>query len=152
MKHLFFLEAFPRSCKQNWALGLVISCDKLILYKYICYLYVYLWHINILRHLHLYMKGVCVQLCLTYCDSRDCSLSGSAVHGISQARILEWAAISSSRGSSWPRDQTSLSYICSIGRQILYCWVNWEAHLYITRKQILLSVVRLYINLYNIYA
>lgn len=53
VRHLFFLEAFPRSCKQNWALHLGISCDKLILYKYICYLYVYLWHINILRYLHL---------------------------------------------------------------------------------------------------
>ena len=36
----------------------------------------------------------------------DCSLPGSSVHGISQARILEWAAISSSRGSFQPRDQT----------------------------------------------
>ena len=95
---------------------------------------------------------VCAQLCLTYCDPRDYSPPGSAVHGISQARLLEWAAISSSRGSSWPRDWTCLSYICCIGRQILYCWVIWEAHLYITSKQILLSVVRLYINLYNIYA
>ena len=37
------------------------------------------------------------QLCLTLCDPRDCSPPGSSVHGISQARILEWAAISSSR-------------------------------------------------------
>ena len=41
-----------------------------------------------------------VQLCLTFCDPMDCSPPGSSVHGISQARILEWAAISSSRGSS----------------------------------------------------
>ena len=39
----------------------------------------------------------------------DCSLSGSSVHGILQARILEWVAISSSRGSSWPRDWTWVS-------------------------------------------
>ena len=39
----------------------------------------------------------------------DCSPPGSAVHGISQARILEWAAISFSRGSSWSRDQTQVS-------------------------------------------
>ena len=38
------------------------------------------------------------------CDPTDCSLTGSSVHGISQTRILEWAAISFSRGSSWPRD------------------------------------------------
>ena len=43
----------------------------------------------------------------------DCSLPGSSVHGILQARILEWVAISSSRGSSWPRDQTCVSCIAS---------------------------------------
>ena len=41
----------------------------------------------------------------------DCSLPGSSVHGIFQARILEWVAISFSRGSSWPRDWTQVSHI-----------------------------------------
>ena len=41
---------------------------------------------------------VCAQLCLTLCDPMDCSPSGSSVHGIFQARILEWVAISFSRG------------------------------------------------------
>ena len=52
-------------------------------------------------------KNACVhaQLGPSLCDPMDCSLPGSSVHEISQARILEWAAISSSRGSSWPRDQ-----------------------------------------------
>ena len=49
-------------------------------------------------------------------DSVDCSLPGSYVHGISQARILEWAVISSARGSSQPRDWTHVS---CIGRGIL---------------------------------
>ena len=40
------------------------------------------------------------------CNTMDCSLPGSSVRGILQARILEWVAISSSRGSSQPRDQT----------------------------------------------
>ena len=44
------------------------------------------------------------QSCLTLCDTMDCSLSGSSVHGILQARILEWVAMPSSRSSSWPRD------------------------------------------------
>ena len=44
--------------------------------------------------------------CLTLCDSMDCSLPGSSVHGILQARILKWVAISFCMGSSWPRDQT----------------------------------------------
>ena len=42
----------------------------------------------------------------TLCNSMDCSPPGSSVHGIFQARILEWVAISFSRGSSWSRDQT----------------------------------------------
>ena len=46
-------------------------------------------------HCHLVAK-----LCLTLCDPMDCSPSGSSVHGILQARILEWVAISFSRGSS----------------------------------------------------
>ena len=47
----------------------------------------------------------------TLCDPMDCSLSGSSVHGILQARILEWVAISFFRGSSQPRDQTQVSHI-----------------------------------------
>ena len=58
---------------------------------------------------------VCVcwvaQLCLTLCDPMDCSPPGSSVHGIVQAKILEWVAIPSSRGSSQPRNQTQVSCI-----------------------------------------
>ena len=50
----------------------------------------------------------------TFCDPIDCSLPGSSVHGIFQARILKWVAISSSRGSSQPRDQTHVSCISCI--------------------------------------
>ena len=53
-------------------------------------------------------------------NSTYCSLPGSSIHGISQARILEWVAISSSRGSSQSRDQTCISYVSCIGRQVLY--------------------------------
>ena len=52
-----------------------------------------------------------------FLESRDCSLPGYIVHGILQARVLEWVAISFSRGSSRPRDQTHLS--CT-GRQIFF--------------------------------
>ena len=58
------------------------------------------------------------QLSPTLCDPMDCSPPGSSVHGILQARILEWVAISSSRGSSWPRDQTHVSGISCTGRQV----------------------------------
>ena len=51
------------------------------------------------------------QSCLTLCDPMDCSLPGSSVHGILQARVLEWVAISFSRGSSQPRDRTQVSRI-----------------------------------------
>ena len=51
------------------------------------------------------------QSCLTLCDPVDCSLPGSSVHGILHARILEWVAISFSRGSSRPRDRTQVSHI-----------------------------------------
>ena len=51
------------------------------------------------------------QSCPTLCKSMDFSPPDSSVHGISQARILKWAAISFSRGSSWPRDQTRVSCI-----------------------------------------
>ena len=61
-----------------------------------------------------------LQLYLTLYDPTDCSLPGASVHGISQARILVWVAISFSRGPSRPRDQTRISYISSIGRWVLY--------------------------------
>ena len=51
------------------------------------------------------------QLCLTHCDPMDCSLPGPFVHGLLQARLLEWVAISYSRESSQPRDRTQVSYI-----------------------------------------
>ena len=59
-------------------------------------------------------RSLCVcakslQSCLTLCNTMDCSPPGSSTHGILQARMLEWVAISFSRGSSWPRNQTYVS-------------------------------------------
>ena len=51
------------------------------------------------------------QSCPTLCNPMDCSLPGSCVHGIFQAIVLEWIAISFSRESSWPRDWTQVSHI-----------------------------------------
>ena len=59
------------------------------------------------------------QLCSTLCHPRDCNLQRSSVHGIFQAKLLEWVAISFSRGSSQPRDQTWVSHI--VGR----CFTIW---------------------------
>ena len=63
------------------------------------------------------------QLCPTLCDPMDCSLPGSSVPGILQARILEWVAISFSRGSPWPKDRTRVS--CITGRR-LTVWATGE--------------------------
>ena len=65
-----------------------------------------------------------VQLCPILCDPFDCSPPGSSIHGIFQPKILEWVAISSSRGSSQPRDGT---WVPCIGRWVLYHWATWEA-------------------------
>ena len=58
--------------------------------------------------------------CPTLWDPMDHNLPGSSVHGIFQARTLEWAAVSFSSGSTWPRDQIHVSRICWVNRQILY--------------------------------
>ena len=55
------------------------------------------------------VKVLVAQSCLTLCDPMNCSLPGSSVQGILQARILEWVAMASSRGSFQPRDRTQVS-------------------------------------------
>ena len=72
------------------------------------------------RQLHVCMCAESLQSCQTRCNPTDCSPPDSSVHGILQARILEWIAISSSRGSSWPRDQTRIFYVSCMGSWILY--------------------------------
>ena len=61
----------------------------------------------------------------TLCSPMDCSLSGFSVHGIFQARVLEWIAVSFSRGSSWPRNRTRVS--CIAGRRFTV-WATREAY------------------------
>ena len=72
-----------------------------------------------------YFISICVcakslKSCPTLCDPMDCSLTGSSVHGILQARILGWTAVSYSSGSSQPRDRACISYISCIGTWVLY--------------------------------
>ena len=66
------------------------------------------------------------QSCPTLCDPMECSLPGFSVHGIFQARVLEWVAISFSRRSSWPRDWTQVS--CIVSRRFTV-WATREIHL-----------------------
>ena len=63
----------------------------------------------------------------TVCGHMEGSPSGSSVHGILQARILEYVAMPSSRGSSWPRDGIHVSCISFIGRWVLYHCTTREA-------------------------
>ena len=76
------------------------------------------------------VKVLVAQLCPTLCDSTDCSPPGSSVHGILQARILEWVAMPFCRGSSQPRDQTQVS--CTAGKfftvwatSVSGLWLRW---------------------------
>ena len=64
------------------------------------------------------------QSCLTLFDPMDCSLPGSSVHGIFQARVLEWVVIFFSKESSWPKDWTWVS--CIAGRSFTV-WATREA-------------------------
>ena len=61
-----------------------------------------------------------LQSYLTLCHPLGCSPPGPSVHGVLQARTLEWVAMPSSRGSFWPRDWTWISYVSCIGRWVLY--------------------------------
>ena len=87
--------------------------------------------------IHLLFCCLVAQSCPTLCDPMDCSPPGSSVLGISQARTLEWVAISCFRGSSPPRDRT---LVTCISRYILYCWATREApliHLWNSKRKIL---------------
>ena len=79
--------------------------------------------------LGIHIKRVCsvVQLCPILCDPMVCSPPHFFVHGIFQARILEWVTICYSRGSSQPRNQTHISCISCTGRWILYHCTTWES-------------------------
>ena len=91
------------------------------------------------RHLPLLQKlSEVTQSCPTLCDPVDCTLPGSSVHGILQARILEWVAISFSRGSSRPRDRTQISHIA--GR----CFNLWAKAKEVPKSQILMQYFYLF--------
>ena len=68
-----------------------------------------------------------LQLCLSLCDLMDCSPPDSSVRGILQARILEWVATPSSKGSSQFREWTCVSYVPCIGRQVFTTSAAWKA-------------------------
>ena len=79
-----------------------------------------------------WLCAVCLvaQSCPTLCNLMVCSLLGSSVHGILQARILEWVSMPSSRGSFQPRDQTQVSHIAG---SLFTDWASREAQEYWSR-------------------
>ena len=99
---------------------------------------------SLYRSLSFYIYNVhacsVTQLYPILCNLMDCNPPVYSVHGIFQAIILEWVAISFSRGSSWPRDQTRVS---STGRQILYHWATCIHEIYY-RSQLMLWRLRSY--------
>ena len=91
-----------------------------------------------------------LQSYLSLCDPVDCSPPGSILHGILQARILEWVAMLSSRGTSRLRDRTCISYISCIGRQVLLGSpiLNIAVYIYINSKfPIYWNLITLYLGL-----
>ena len=92
-------------------------------------IFVFSWFINLVNYFSCFYIVMCLvaQSCSTLCDPLDCRLPGSSVHGILQARILEWAAVPSDRGSSQSGDQTQVSYI--VGR-FFTSWVTKKAQLW----------------------
>ena len=93
-------------CHRLW------SCEDLPQHIIIQYFhYANTIDVNNLKSMKVKAESLVTQSCPTFCDPMDCSLPGSSVHGIFQARILEWVAISFFRGSSWPRDPTWVSHI-----------------------------------------
>ena len=82
------------------------------------------WKKLALGEVSVYHSALCVraellQPCPTLCNPVDCSPPGFSVHGILQARILEWVAMPSSRGSSWPRDWTHFSCVACIAGKFI---------------------------------
>ena len=79
--------------------------------------------LNIISHLFV---DACSVMSNSLGPQWNCSLPSSSVHGIFQARILEWVAISFSKGSSGPRDRTHIFCTSCLGRQFLYHCATWD--------------------------
>ena len=102
------------------------------------YQHAFLWlyiQLTFEQHVFELLGSTCMTVCLCVCVLTRVWLfvtpwtvapPGSSAHGIFQARILEWVAISLSRTSSQPRDQTRTSCVSFIGRQIIYHCTTWE--------------------------
>ena len=117
----------------SWSLFKIMSLESVMLSNHL--ILILLSHMHTSRllstftsyHQVLFVCVLVAQSCLTLCDPMDHSPWGSSVHGIFQARILEWVVISFSRGSFWPWDRTRVSCVSYIFRRILHHWATGEA-------------------------
>ena len=102
----------------SW-LGWILCFVNLYNYFHIQFSFLRIWMVWDFQRLDMKVtsESEVAQSCPTLCDPMDCSLPDSSIHGIFQARVLEWGAISFSRGPFWPRDQT---WVSQIQRWILY--------------------------------
>ena len=97
------------------------------------HIYSYMYSVYTYIYICIFWCYLVIKSCPTLCDPMDCSPPGSSVCGILQASILEWAAIPFSRGSSWPRDQTTRKFFTTeppakpLYKYILYnkYYKNW---------------------------
>ena len=104
----WFLDYWiPQSYYQFWADNLLIKADQIFL--------------------SLTNGCVCCVLVSDPMWPQDCSPPASSVHGIIQARILEWVANSSFRGSFWPRDKNCISYILALESRFFTTSATWES-------------------------
>ena len=97
--------------------------SELVIYSHLFKMTSFYWSVirsfrKDLEIIHVCAKSL--QSCLTLFNPMDYSPPHASVRGILQVRILEWVAMTSPRESSQPRDQTSISYVSCIGRQVLY--------------------------------
>ena len=117
----YFISTFSKFLFWNISnTVIIIEFPTVDIVPHLLYLSFFLWY----KH-----AAVCVlSRVWLLCDPMDCSLPGLSVHGISQARILEWAAISHSRGFCPPKDLTHLSCVSCIDTWILYHCTTWKAH------------------------
>ena len=117
------MRRFPlnKECQTHYKIAVVLRISDSLLNC--CSFVIWHWLITLLSPCEIFLSislDICVcakslQSCLTLGDPMDCSLPGSSVHGILQARILEWVAMPSSRGASWSGDWTQIS-----------CLLHWQ--------------------------
>ena len=120
-----YIRILALSSSEDWHLLVFTIYSSDILLCILC-LYVYCVYKGRIPWHQIIVKGLVPESCPTLCDPMDRSLPASSVHGVFQVRILEWAAIPFSRGSSQPRDGTWVFRI--VGRRFTI-WATREAHL-----------------------